>query len=143
MKYTFFLIILFFAITVQAQIKGNDLDGKWVTINEKEEYKTKDTITFYQDINHEFPEKCCHFINWNVKSTNLKIEDLFACSEPGIIKTDNTIYHIKITNSNNHQLITIYKDGKKLNAFELVKLEKLKVERYPFDIKTLFLKREK
>jgi hypothetical protein len=143
MKYIFLLITIFFTITVQAQINSNDLDGKWVTINENEEYRTNDTLSFYQDINHEFPEKCCNFINWNIKSTNLKIENLFACSEPGIIKTYNTKYRIKVRNVNSSSLVTIYENGQPLSEYKVVKFEKKRVERYPYDIKILMLKRVK
>ena len=143
MKYIIIIALTFCIGKAQCQIKKNDLEGKWTLCNENDLYTTADTIVLHQDINYQYGVKgCCHFISWNIKSKNIEIESLFACSEPGRITKSNAKQTIKLIKANHDQMIVVCEKGKLLSKFKVIRLETSKVNRYPYEIKTLALKRE-
>jgi len=144
MKYIIILIALAFHVgSALCQIKKSDLDGRWTMCNENDLYATVDTIVLHQDINYQYYVKeCCHFINWNIKSKSIEIEQLFSCLEPGSVTKDNVKRTIKLLKSNHNQVIVIYENGKISRKFKVVKFETFIVNRYPYEIKSLILKKE-
>jgi hypothetical protein len=143
MKYIIIIVLTFLVGKAQCQINKGDLKGKWTMCNENDLYNTADTIILYQDINYQYSVKgCCHFINWIIKSKNIEIENLFACSEPGRVTKRNGKQTIKLIKANHDQIIVVCENGKKLSKFKVIRIEASSINRYPYDIKTLTLKRD-
>ena len=127
-----------------AQLKGKDLVGTWTTCNDDSVYFKSDTVILYQDINHRSKQEnpCCYNINWNVKSKRkIKIENLFACTEPGRIRTHEGRETFKVLKGAS-QKIQIKRSGREIDKFRVVDFEVREVDRYPHEIKILTLKRE-
>ncbi len=145
MKRRIFQIVIFslISIGVIGQINLKDLNGEWTTNNNDSSYFKSDTIRLYQDINYQYEIKTCNIINWKKGKRQFKIEYVQTCSEPGRAMTYNEKERIKLKKEKESQFIEITRNGELIDKFEIIRLEEKRIERNPFDIKILTLKREK
>jgi hypothetical protein len=145
MRTQLLLILLISANIASCQsVKESELIGLWTTCNDDSLYFKSDTLVLYQDINYRnlAKKQCCHYINWNIPTKkDFKIEDLFACAEPGTIKTSGLKEKIKLITKNSEKIIEIYTNGSVTDRFIILKFESKEVDRYPWEIKILTIKR--
>jgi hypothetical protein len=143
MRNLIFTLVMISIGTAHGQVKLKDLEGAWTACNDDSLYYKSDTVTLYNDINHRtYQDKpCCHNVNWQMTARGkLRIEELFACTEPGRIKHSNEKESIKLTGKK-EQVITLKRGRKVIEKFALLKFEVLEVDRYPHEVKVMALKR--
>lgn len=140
------IIVLTFigmANSCYSQVTSKDMIGLWTTCNDDSIYYRADTLTLYQDINRRTYQAspCCYEINWDIiSSKKIKVKSLFACTEPGRVQTENGKETFNLSKEP-HQIITIKRSGKVIERFELMEFELLQVDRYPYEVKIIKLKR--
>ena len=140
------LLIIFLSVTYQlsAQVTPKSLVGEWTTSNSDSSYYKNDTIELHQDITYNNQPNCCDYVTWRVNSKkSLFIENLFNCTEPGRVKRSADKETFSIKNANGQQVIEIKRGGKKVDRFQILELKESRVNKYPYDIKVLKLKRLK
>lgn len=142
------LIILFYflshSLVSYSQIKPQDLVGKWIICDDNNLYSKLDSILLIQDINHQVysDESCCNYINWNIMTrSKIRIENLYACSEPGKISWVSSRDSFKLVRKQKKQIIIIKRNRKMFETFYVVSFKTTKVNRYPYEIKSMMLKR--
>lgn len=140
------ILIIFYLLIITpelySQIKCSDLKGSWTTCNKDSLYYKSDTLTMYQDANYAVHAECCYYVNWKIgNGKKIKLEDAFLCTEPGRLSSVNQKETFRLNRKDDRQLITLKRDGTKIDIFEIVKLEERKINRYPHYIKILRLKR--
>lgn len=137
------LILFLFSSSLLAQIKPSELIGEWTICNEDSLYYKSETIELHQDANYNIQNKCCHYLNWKITSKkSIKIEDSFACTEPGRLSSSNLKETFKVVNYNDGQMIILKRGKEEIDKFMIIKLEEKRVNRYPHYVKILTLKRE-
>jgi hypothetical protein len=137
------LTILIFVITTGqsfGQLTREDIDGDWETDNKDSLYYKSDTIEFIQDANWEYRRKTCDIVVLRVSKSDFKFINSYLCTEPGRERWTNGKQTIKIKKGKTGQTIEI-KVLDKVETFKIIDYKEERVERYPWDIKKLKLKR--
>ena len=126
-----------------AQVKSSDLLGKWTTCNKDSLYYKSEMVVLYQDANYSVQSDCCYYVNWEISSKKkISLQSLFACTEPGRISKSDLQETFKIVDCKDGQMIVLKRGKEEIDRFEIVSIEEERVDRYPYDIKRLTLKRK-
>lgn len=135
--------ILFICVSpLSAQIKSANLLGEWTACNKDSLYHRSETVVLYQDANYYVQAKCCHYVNWKIRSKKkMRIENSFVCTEPGRVNSSTLKETYKVVNCEDGQMIVLKRGKAVIDKFKVVNLQDNRVERYPYDIKILTLKR--
>ena len=137
------LILTIISINAIGQISSNDLNGDWTINNNDSSYYKSDTIRLYQDINYQYEIKTCSIIEWKKDKRKFSIHFINICSEPGRAMTNNEKETIKLISKSKNQIIEIRRGGIIIESFYVLNLEKKRIDRNPYDIRILTLKRIK
>jgi hypothetical protein len=122
------------------QVKREQLDGDWETNNKDSLYYKSDTVEFIQDANWRYGIATCDIVILRVSKSEFKFVNTYLCSEPGTERTTNGKQTIRLFKQKSDQLIEI-KILDKVEKFKVLTYEEKRVNRYPWDIKVLRLKR--
>ena len=122
------------------QIKRADLYGDWQTNNKDSLYYKSDTIEFIQDINHFYNAHTCDLVILRISESDFKFINSFICIEPGRESWTNGEQSIEVKKINGKQIIEI-KMSNMTERFDILNYVKQNIERYPWDIKILKLRR--
>ena len=142
-KLTQILILTIISINATGQISSNDLNGDWTVNNNDSSYFKLDTIRAYQDINYQYEIETCNIVEWKKDKRKFSIRFINICSEPGRAMSYNEKETMQIKNKNKNQIIEIKRGRKIIESFFVLNLEEKRVNRNPYDIKILTLKRMK
>lgn len=137
------LTIFIFVVTIGqsfGQVKRNDINGDWETDNKDSLYYKSDTIEFIQDANWPYRNQTCDIVVLRISKSDFKFINSYLCTEPGRERWTNGKQSIKIKKSKIGQTIEI-KILNKVETFEIIDYKEERVERYPWEIKKLKLKR--
>jgi hypothetical protein len=122
------------------QLKMTDLYGDWETNNKDSLYYKSDTVDFIQDINHFNGIETCDIVVLRVSKKEFKFIKTFLCTEPGRERWTNGKQTIKIRKGKSGQTIEI-KILDKVERFAVLDYKEERIDRYPWDIKKLKLRR--
>jgi hypothetical protein len=115
--------------------KKNDLgeliNESWTTKNDDSLYLKSDTIYFYNNFYMYLSENWCSEITWNLKKNNkITIIETILCKEPPEStvseKKSNLKYIIK--KDSNSFFLFLNKGPNKYSKFEIISLEKIKLD---------------
>jgi hypothetical protein len=140
------LFILFLAginTHVFGQIKSIDLQGEWFTNNDDSLYFKSDTIELFSGTNYFQKFTTCRVIKWIINKHDFNLENVNTCSEPGIVTQYIDKESLELTRNASKQFIEYFRGGKKIDSFEVLSYHEEKIFQYPYDVKTLKLKRFK
>lgn len=137
------LVFSIFTITAIGQIDLNDLNGEWTVNNNDSSYYKSDTIILYQDINYIYGIKTCSIIEWKKDRRKFSIHYVRTCSEPMRAMQYNEKEKIRLKHKNGRQIIELKRSGKIIESFFILNLEVKEIDRNPYEIKILTLKRIK
>ena len=136
-------ILIVISINAIGQINYNDLNGVWTINNYDSSYYRLDTIKLFQDINYQYEIGTCDIIEWQKDKRKFSIHYINICSEPGRAFTYDIKETINLIDNDNNQIIEIRRDGKSIESFCVLSMKQKRVDRYPYDIKVITLKRIK
>ncbi len=137
------LLISIFSLNAIGQIDLNDLNGEWTVNNNDSSYYKSDTIKLYQDINYIYGIKTCSIIKWKKDRRKFSIYYLRTCSEPMRGMTYDEKETIRLKHKNGNQIIELRRSGKIIESFIILNMEVKEIDRNPYEIKILTLKRIK
>jgi hypothetical protein len=137
--------ILIFPLTIvlsvaNGQLKMTDLYGDWETNNKDSLYYKSDTVDFIQDINYFYGVETCDIVVLRISEKEFKFIKTFLCTEPGRERWTNGTQSINIKKVKSGQVIEI-KILDKVERFSVLDYKEERIDRYPWDIKKLKLKR--
>jgi len=140
-----FLIIILAVLTIPVlgQIKSENLKGEWTACNKDSLYYKSEKLVLYQDANYYVEAKCCYYVKWQISSKKkIRLENSFTCTEPGRVNSSNAKESFRLVDCEGGQMIVLKRDGKEVDKFKVIELEKKEIDRYPHEIKILTLQRE-
>ena len=135
------LILTFISFQVSGQVSAKNLNGEWTANNEDSSYFRNDTVKFVQDLNYQYELKTCNLIVWKKENRKFEIQHINTCSEPGRAEKYNEKESFKLARKHGNQTIEIKRSGKTIDLFKILSYTEKRIERYPYDIKILKLKR--
>jgi len=138
-------ILILTVVSLQAlgQVSSKNLNGEWTINNKDSSYYHSDTIKLVQDINYQYEIKTCSLIVWKKAKRKFEIHYINTCSEPARGTKYNEKESIKIGKQNGIQTIEIKRNNRIIDFFHVINYKEERVERSPYDIKILTLKRIK
>jgi hypothetical protein len=141
MKQLLAILILIATIISSAngQVSRTDLEGEWQTNNKDSLYYKSDTIEFIQDMNHSYVNSC-DIVVLRVSQPDFKFINFFLCTEPGRERWTNGEQSIDIKKGKDKDTLEI-RTPNRTERFTVLNYEEKRVDRYPWDIKILKLKR--
>lgn len=122
------------------QLKREHLDGDWETNNKDSLYYKSDTVEFIQDANWQYGQQTCDIVVLRISKSDFKFINSYLCTEPGRERWTNGKQSIKIKKGNVGQILEI-KILDKVERFSILDYKEERIDRYPWDIKKLKLKR--
>lgn len=134
--------ILFSSIVANAsgQINRGHLLGEWTANNKDSLYYKSDSVVFYQDINHFYDGSTCDIVVLRVSKTDFKFVNTYLCTEPGRERWLTGKHRLKLKKSEGKQILEI-KVLNETERFDIIAYEEKRINRYPWDIKILALRR--
>lgn len=144
LKNQFILLLLFLASFVtNAQIKRRNLLGEWTINNKDSLYFKLDTLELIQDANHSYGLATCHLILWQVEKFKFSVKNSFLCTEPRRIINLPGKQRLTLSKQKEKQIIRINGNFEIRDTFVVLAYQEKEVNRYPWEVKTLKLKRIK
>jgi hypothetical protein len=142
-KIIYSTILLYILKTTVAfgQVSRSDLLGEWITNNNDSLYFKSDTLELHEDINYRYSINTCHLIKWLINKRSFQEYSIFTCSEPGREFYSNTKESLSIKQKGNLQIIEIRKGKFIKSQYLILEYQESRVDRYPYDVKKLKLKR--
>ncbi len=139
---TFILVLpLTIVLTVaNGQLRKTDLYGDWEANNKDSLYYKSDTVDFIQDINYFYGVETCDIVVLRISKKEFKFIKTFLCTEPGRERWTNGKQTINIRNGKDGQIIEI-KILDNVERFAVLDYKEERIDRYPWDIKKLKLRR--
>lgn len=115
--------------------------GHWTTNDIDTNYNLLNEVTFYQDINHWFNhnDTVCKTVDLLIEIDSFKYSRVYKCREPGRGSYMNN-QSISIKGLPLFRRIII-NNGIEVIVFKVIKIKKERIDRYPYKIKQLKLKR--
>jgi len=137
-----FLILISELDALGQKLTQEGLLGNWTITNEDSSYYKSDVVELHQDASYSYTNGSgsCIFIQWRVEENKFSLVDMYTCSEPGI-ETVPEQDNILLRDEGEKQFIEISRQGQKIDIFEVLEIQKSKVNRYPHNVKLLRLKR--
>ena len=137
----FIAFLLILGLGANGQVTKKDLLGVWTINNNDSLYFKAGTIQMYQDANYRYGLETCRLIEWKVEKRKFRLLNIFTCSEQGTVSYTSPREKLKLRNKDGQQILEIKKSGHVMDAFLIMEFKELEVQRYPWEIKVLSMKR--
>lgn len=122
------------------QLNRRQLVGEWETNDKDSSYYTNEVIEFIQDANWRYSQQTCNTVILRISKDDFKLINTLLCSEPGSELWTKGRQSISVKRGKTKQILEI-KILEKKETFEILEYEEESVDRYPWDIKKLKLRR--
>jgi len=136
-KNLIFLGLFFIHVLSFSQIKREDLNGEWLTIDTDSLYYTADTIVFHQNPNYIYTKKVRHFVEWNITDSAFYVANVDSGTEPMFSDRFVAIEELFLYEEKGIQKILLVRDKQVIDRFEIVLFEEKQIQESYNKLKTL------
>lgn len=142
-KHLIFLGLIFIYTLSFSQIKKEDLNGEWLTVDIDSLYYTADTVQFHLNPNYIYTKDVRYFVEWNIRDSAFYIAKVDSDTEPMFSDRMVAKEELFLYEENRKQKILLVRDNMVIDRFEIISLEEKTIQGLYDKIKILKIVRQR
>lgn len=116
------------SVRQENSVKVSTNSNPWVICNKDSAFYKSDTVRLYNNVNYYYNSKCCDFIDWTFyKKEAFVLTRVQICKEPATasVAKNEDWFTIKVSNEDKNLLLETYNQGKLVDRFKVISIDKV------------------